>query len=124
MENPFPKVNLAQEATGLLRYAGSVAVDVLLGVTFGIVINAAVLILRKKFNLSPVVEVVIQLTLIIIVLYFLDHSTLLRSIDIWDSPSSYGIVFITAFGTSQSNVLRWFEAISEAEREMVDTWLD
>lgn len=122
MENPLPAYDLVRFGNKVVRFTGAIAIDLLLGITFGWITNAFVMILRKKLGLSMQACFVIQLAIIVIILYYLSESTFLSSLSAWHGPYSYGIVFITTFVGSQSNVVRWFGAISQAETEMVNTW--
>lgn len=121
MQNPHFGHDFQDEIVDFVQFSAAVGIDVIFGVAFGWLVNAFVLILNKKFRVSMPVCLVIQLTLIVAVLYYLHRSPLLTSLDIWQGPSAYGIAFIATFVAAQSNMLRWFGAISLAEDDLVDS---
>lgn len=93
--------------THALEYSINLIDDVFLGVVLGLFVNIVSNTIRKVLKLSIAGLFIIQTLMNIFVLYQLElHSDLLYRG--WFNPGEYGIVFLTVFFATQTNVLRMF----------------
>lgn len=112
-------MNISEEAKRLIddtftepfhEYAFEVISDIVLGVALGVIINMIVDYLGNLLGLPFSVKLLIQLTFIILILYFLkiDSNVLYSS---WKGHTSYGIIFTSVFIAAQKNLIKFFQDV-------------
>ena len=101
-----------------VSYSAEVLVDVALGVISGILVDTLVRGLERSLHWPSVVLVIVQLFGICLVLYFLEEGSD-RLTSSWRGANNYGIVFVTVFLASQSNVVRLVDWVGRQEDHLV-----